>query len=206
MTSGGGDDRTENPPNLSEHMDFDRAGIDGAATPQSLPFVNEPIVVPGIPTLDGAAFSKLDPRYRTLRLLTAAIGGVVPVVAALVVSIAMSLPGVLEAAAVGVAVVILALRVVFAWFEYPYRGWLLRNHDVSFRQGIIGRSITTVPFSRVQHVAVSRSGISRAFGLASVDLFTAGSGVADLSIPGLDLSEAERLREHVLMVIRGGVG
>jgi membrane protein YdbS with pleckstrin-like domain len=211
----GDDSRPDDPDSSRSNQSPDGGAGEPSAAPdtnagahRAVPdrFGNEPIGVPGIPTLDHEAFSHLDPRYRVVRLVSVGMSGVVPVVATIVGSLALPLPPALERVAIAAAALWFLAGLAVAWFEFPYRGWLLREHDVSFRRGIIGRSITTVPFSRVQHVAVSRSGVSRAFGLASVDLFTAGSGIADLSIPGLELGQAERLREHVLAVIRVGPG
>lgn len=170
------------------------SGIDST----SGPFSNEVLDVAALPALDHDAFLPLHPSYRIFRVVSAALGWVVPLVGLGVGSFFVAAPDELELAVLALVGVLLVAAVLFAWFEFPFRGWLMREHDASFRHGIVSRRTTTVPFTRVQHVAVTRGGIERALGLATLDLYTAGSGVADLRIPGLTADEAERLREHVL--------
>ena len=42
----------------------------------------------------------------------------------------------------------------------PRKG-LVREQDVSFRNGVIGRTVATAPFARVQHVAIHRGPLDR---------------------------------------------
>ena len=47
------------------------------------------------------------------------------------------------------------------------------------------RRVTTVPFNRVQHAAVNTGPLDRYFGLARLEVYTAGGQTADLSLEGL---------------------
>ena len=59
---------------------------------------------------------------------------------------------------------------------------------------MIGRSVSTAPFSRVQHVSMKRGPIDRRYGLAVLQLRTAGGHI---TIPGLRHDVAERLKQMV---------
>jgi membrane protein YdbS with pleckstrin-like domain len=72
--------------------------------------------------------------------------------------------------------------------------WGLRDRDLVFRQGVKFRQLTYVPFVRVQYVDIKAGPIDRAFGLTTVTVNTAASGLA-ATIPGLDPETAARLRE-----------
>lgn len=79
------------------------------------------------------------------------------------------------------------------------RAWSFEvgENEVRIRRGVLWRTESVVLHSRIQHVDTRRGPLERAFGLASVVLFTAGSVGASISIPGLLPSEAESLRDHL---------
>ncbi len=78
------------------------------------------------------------------------------------------------------------------------RGYVLRDKDMLFRKGVIWRSLTAVPFNRIQHVETSNSPLDRRYGLATLQLFTAGGSGGDLKIDGLSKDVAEQLRVYIL--------
>ena len=96
------------------------------------------------------------------------------------------------------AVALFGLAWVLEGLAYDYRGVQLREHDVSTRRGLIGRSTISVPFTRVQHVTLERGAFDRLFGLAQVVIFTAGAIAADARVKGLTPERAERLREGII--------
>jgi membrane protein YdbS with pleckstrin-like domain len=63
-----------------------------------------------------------------------------------------------------------------------------------YKSGLISETTTIVPFQRIQHVALHQGLFSRFFGLASLELFTAGGSSTDLHISGLLLEEAQRYK------------
>jgi membrane protein YdbS with pleckstrin-like domain len=78
------------------------------------------------------------------------------------------------------------------------RGYVVRDKDLLFRKGVIWRSVTAVPFNRIQHVETSSTPLERKFGLATLQLFTAGGSSGDLKINGLGKDIAEQLRVFIL--------
>jgi membrane protein YdbS with pleckstrin-like domain len=63
---------------------------------------------------------------------------------------------------------------------------------------VIWRSVTAVPFNRIQHVESSNTPLDRKYDLATLQLFTAGGSSGDLKINGLDIEIAENLRIFIL--------
>ena len=80
----------------------------------------------------------------------------------------------------------------------PRRGYALRDKDILFRKGVLWQSVTAVPFNRIQHVETSSTPLDRKFGLATLQLFTAGGSSGDLKIDGLGEDIAEQLRVCIL--------
>jgi uncharacterized protein len=79
-----------------------------------------------------------------------------------------------------------------------YRSWgyLERQDDLVVRHGLLFRQVTVVPYGRMQFIDVSAGPIDRLFGLATVQLHTAAAA-SDARIPGLQQSEADRLRDRL---------
>ena len=80
----------------------------------------------------------------------------------------------------------------------PRRGYVVRDKDVVFKHGVIFRAVTAVPFNRIQHVETSSTPLDRQFGIAALQIFTAGGSGGDLKIDGLGADVAERLRVYIL--------
>jgi uncharacterized membrane protein YdbT with pleckstrin-like domain len=81
---------------------------------------------------------------------------------------------------------------------YNIRGYILRERDLLHRRGVIFKTITSIPFNRVQHCEVSQGPIQRFFGLNTLQVFTAGGSNSDLSIPGLKGEQAQKIKEFIL--------
>ena len=55
-----------------------------------------------------------------------------------------------------------------------------------------------IPYNRVQHVALHEGLIARFFGLAKVEIFTAGGVSSDIEIPGIAKEEAENIKQLLM--------
>jgi hypothetical protein len=95
------------------------------------------------------------------------------------------------------AIVATAL-LIWPGFSIPRQGYVLRDKDILFRKGVIWRSVTAVPFNRIQHVESSNTPLDRKYDLATLQIFTAGGSSGDLKIEGLDKDVAENLRIFIL--------
>jgi membrane protein YdbS with pleckstrin-like domain len=94
----------------------------------------------------------------------------------------------------------LAIVLAVAWslavtiLGFPKKGYLVREKDVSFQKGLITYKLTTVPFNRIQHVEVTQGILAKMYGLSTVKIYTAGGTSSDLSIPGLPVNDAQKLK------------
>jgi membrane protein YdbS with pleckstrin-like domain len=69
---------------------------------------------------------------------------------------------------------------------------------VDIRTGVVWRRIISVPRSRVQHIDVAQGPIERRYGLATLSIYTAGTGFAKVDLPGVPYPRAVRIRDHLL--------
>lgn len=95
----------------------------------------------------------------------------------------------------------LVLVVLYSRLSFNLRGFAFREHDAIYKSGVIAQTTTVVPFKRVQHVALHQGLFSRYFGLASLELFTAGGSSTDLEIKGLQLEEAQQYKNWIVQKI-----
>lgn len=123
---------------------------------------------------------------------------------------------------IGMVVFVAAFLVAYFWFEWwwalwaavaigvvslvgiafePRRvrsiGYRLRADDLLFRRGIMYQRQVAVPYGRMQLVDVTRGPVARALGLADLKFVTAAAATA-VTVPGLPLDEAERLRDELV--------
>ena len=80
----------------------------------------------------------------------------------------------------------------------PRKGYAVRNKDIVFRSGVFWRTVTAIPYNRIQHVEKDSAPLDRRYGIANLKIFTAGGAGGDLKIDGLSADVAERLRVHIL--------
>lgn len=91
---------------------------------------------------------------------------------------------------------------IFGTLWHPlaaFKRWRFRVTPkiIRLHSGVIFQQEVHVPMDRVQHVDLERGPLERKLGLARVILFTAGTKAAQQEIPGLDHSEAIRLRDQI---------
>lgn len=96
------------------------------------------------------------------------------------------------------ALPVVVLLTVYVVMSSRAKGYVLRDHDMSFYAGVIFKVITIQPFTRLQHIEITRGPLERLFGLATLKLFSAGGAQHTMAIPGLLLPQAEQLRGRIL--------
>ena len=91
------------------------------------------------------------------------------------------------------------------WTALVWRGWQFRIGEdaLHLRHGVLVRRESTIPFHRVQHIDLEAGPLERRMGLTSLVLRTA-SASSDATIPGIDASEANDLREQILRLVGPG--
>ena len=144
--------------------------------------------------------TQLDPRYRTMMRVVAAILGAVLLIAATIAEFAI--PGWTGVVWVPVTIVIAYLVIYLPMRRYATRGYSLAEERLRVVRGVLFHSDTVVPFGRVQHIDVDQGPLERGFGLATLTVHTAGSHNASVSLPGLAHGDALAMRENIRAAIR----
>jgi membrane protein YdbS with pleckstrin-like domain len=82
--------------------------------------------------------------------------------------------------------------------RYRYLRYRVDENGLVIRRGVLWRSITSIPLSRVQHTDVSQGPLQRSHALATLVVHTAGTDSASIPLGGLQHSVALRLRDHLV--------
>ena len=134
----------------------------------------------------------------------------------------VELPYIVELSYKGVLILLLPMFFiitffVFMWARWTYNCFKYEMREEGFRKesGVIWKSYTTIPYSRIQNIDIKRGLLDRIFGLSRILIQTAGSSHpyinAEGGVPGLSVQTAEDLREELIKRVnsykddRGGV-
>jgi membrane protein YdbS with pleckstrin-like domain len=82
--------------------------------------------------------------------------------------------------------------------RYRYTSYRVSEGGVRIRRGVVWRLAISVPRSRVQHTDVSQGPIERAFDLATLIIYTAGTQHASVHLSGLAHETALTIRDHLI--------
>lgn len=94
------------------------------------------------------------------------------------------------------------INISFIPRAYYHKGYAFRQHDISYKSGIIFPKLTTIPFSKVQQVSINRNPISRLFNLCSVEIVDGAQSLSDLKIPGLKEDTANKILNLITEKLR----
>lgn len=143
--------------------------------------------------ITGVQWRQVSPRLIPVRMVSAVIFLGLPTLGALV-------PAWFVGGWVWLAPSVLALLTAWALWLIPRQvkaiGYVEQEEDLAIRKGVMFKSLTLVPYGRMQYVDVSAGPIARRMKIAQVQLHTA-SAATDASIPGLPQEEAARLRDQL---------
>ncbi|GAB3722267.1 PH domain-containing protein [Flavobacterium koreense] len=163
-------------------------------------FTNEVIDTKQLPRYEEVQLTPLHPKYLKVVLINSSL-----FIAVLVIGYFLLLifdkenisPKFSIQLAIAVVVVSI-LKLFFSILGFKKKAYAFRNHDVIYRSGIISTNTMVIPYNRVQHVALHEGFVSRIFGLAKVEIFTAGGSSSDLEIPGIEKEEAENIKQLLM--------
>jgi membrane protein YdbS with pleckstrin-like domain len=163
-------------------------------------FENAEVSLQSLPRADSMEWQAMDPKFVRRKLADGAIGLIFVVVAVATLQTILSAAG--DDVSFGwLWLFVLAYGVSsLAWpfINVPKRGYAVRDKDIIYKSGVFWRTVTAIPFNRIQHVEKSSTPLDRRFNLATLQLFTAGGSGGDLKIHGLSADTAESLRTFIL--------
>jgi len=161
-------------------------------------FQNPEIAIDDLPGTEDLDWQKLHKDFVRRMQVQHALIALAPLAGVAVISVLLQIPllqtVLLWFLAIGFAIVFVS----WPRISVPRRGYVVRDKDIVFRSGVIWRSVTAIPYNRIEHVETSNTPLDRKFGVATLQLFTAGGSGGDLKIDGLGAEVAEQLRVYVL--------
>lgn len=161
-------------------------------------FSNNQIDLGGLPEADHMEMIRLEPAYKAVRYISAVLIALVMIIASwATVYLQPQLGG--YGYFIGGAITLLSIWLVFYnGISFHYMGYAVREKDITYVSGWLWKSMTTIPFNRVQHCDFKQGLLDRRFGLAKLTIYTAGGQNTDLEIPGLLPDTAEKLKTYIL--------
>ncbi len=168
-------------------------------------FQNPEIAIDDLPGTVDLDWESLHPRFVRRLQVERGLIALAPLAGATALSILFHFPLVVT---IFLWVLVVSFAIAFvAWpgIAIPRQGYAVRDKDVVFKKGVVWRSVTAIPYNRIQHVETSDTALDRNFGVASLKLFTAGGSGGDLKIHGISTETAEQLRVYVLNKIGASI-
>ena len=162
-----------------------------------IPITNSPQALSSIPSIADIKFQPLAPNYPVLSALESLIFWLIPNIILFGVKIFKPEAEIPQFLFV-VFPIIAVLSVVLTYLAAKAKGFVLREKDILYKQGLFWQRQTGVSFKRIQHIDISNGPMERKFGLSTIKFFTAGGALADLKISGLTTEDAQKLRSFIL--------
>ena len=161
-------------------------------------FTNDTIDTTQLPKFEEVVFAALHPNYWIVTLINLFV--MVFVLATALGFLLFFNEDLLEyqSKLVVAAAILCFVIFVFSRIAFVKKGFAFRNHDVLFRSGVIATNTIVIPYNRIQHVALHVGLVSGYFGLAKIEIFTAGGSSSDIQIPGIEKEQAENIKQLLM--------
>lgn len=162
-------------------------------------FTNETIETKQLPRYEEVELTSLHKNYWKVLLINNAI--IFSIIAIVMIFLWMNIEDSQEYSpflVFGIFLVIVNVSFFLNRISFKKKAYAFRNHDVIYRSGLIATNTMVIPYNRVQHVALHEGFLSRYFGLAKVEIFTAGGSASDIEIPGIAKEEAENIKQLLM--------
>ena len=161
-------------------------------------FSNQPINIEGLPEAEHLDMIPLEPVYKTVRYISAALVSLIIIAACWIIAIAQPDIYPYGFIAAGLITLFAGGMVLYNGYAYHFMGYAIREKDITYKSGWLWKSMVTVPFNRVQHCDLRQGILDRRYGLSKLTIYTAGGQSTDLMIPGLLPDTAEKLKTFIL--------
>ena len=99
----------------------------------------------------------------------------------------------------------LVITLFFTWLAWARFRWQVGNDDIAITSGVFSRNDRTIPFDRIQDVAIEQGVIHRVLGIATVSFDTGSAAAAksdDGKLNAVALADAHELR-NIIRLRRG---
>ncbi|MCB0278601.1 MAG: PH domain-containing protein [Calditrichaeota bacterium] len=163
-------------------------------------FQNKQVFINDIPNLNHIEFKAIPRSYRLKSIIERSFSGALPLIAILIVDLA----GLYDIDTIILILAVTGYLCLIFWpsLSVPRMFFAIRERDIIYKHGVLWQSKMTVPFSRIQHVDINQGPLDRKFKLGNLKVYTAGGSSGDLEINGLEISDAEKIKQFIVEKIR----
>mgnify|MGYP005818728033 CR=1 FL=1 len=168
-------------------------------------FTNQQINIDALPTIDDVNFKPVSKQYLKIIILNRSAIYLIVMAALWIAKMKViddtfqNLFWYILAAVMFIAIA----NLIFSIVAFKTRKYAIREQDVIYTKGFLVNSIAAVPISRIQHLEISRTWLARKLNLATLNIFTAGESGIDLSIEGLNHSDAKKINDYLSERVNG---
>lgn len=145
--------------------------------------------------IEDLTFGKLNGKYRAVQIAGAVLVYSALAAMALLLLISDNIWWCVIAECMIIAVFVFNIMILRE--AYLFKGYALREHDISYRTGMIFPKITTIPYRRIQQVSIEQNPVSKFFGLYSVEVVNGAQTLSSLTIPGLTEDMARQIKNCI---------
>ncbi len=161
-------------------------------------FKNEDISISDLPKYEDAQMHSIQPKYWKVIVITNLLTAIFLASIIITISFVVNDREFYVWYIIPAIIVLAIIYFILLKKSFKFRSYAIREHDISFKHGILSRITTIIPFNRIQHIVINEGFISRYYKLAQLQIFTAGSDSDDLKIAGLLKEDAEKIKEAIL--------
>lgn len=157
-------------------------------------------IIERIQPIEELEYQNVDHRYRSVQLILTGLGYVIVAAFALILLLIDDCIWCILAECVIVAA--MAANLIIANKAWKFKGYALRENDISYRSGLIFPSITTIPYNRIQQVSLKQNPVSKYFRMYAVEIVNGAQGLASMTIPGLTEERANQIKGIVIQKLK----
>ena len=160
-----------------------------------LEFTNETIDLENLPKYEDVALTPPNPKYWNVIVIN--LGIVLIILGAFLGLFIFLLDDKLPNPIYPIVGYIFFAALLFFIYRLSFkkRGFALREKDIIYKNGVIAETTTIIPINRIQHVALDEGITSRSYGLATLQIYTAGGTTGHVHIAGIEVEKAKVMKE-----------
>lgn len=102
----------------------------------------------------------------------------------------------------GVLLVAFIINLFLLPKAFAKKGFAIREHDITYRSGLLFPSVITLPFCKIQQVSISQNPLTRMCGLYEIDIVNGAQLLSETGIPGLTEEKANEIKAFIIESIR----
>lgn len=164
-------------------------------------FTNYQIAADNLPSSEELNYEPLEERYKKVMYFQYSLSWLIPAIVSLVFSFIILENRWWLLAASAFFVIACGIQLLFINRILSFRGYALREKDISQKKGIIMHRYTTIPLNRIQHISVNQGLVARKLDLASLEIYTASGTEKPITIKGLSKERAHEIKKFILSFV-----